>query len=99
MWLLNYQSADGFFEETENATLHQAYFVSDSFDEKSYVVQTAHVLIALEQVMPNLQGDQKIYVATAKQRGLTYLEKCLHEISDAYALSIVSYALALLKVA
>ena len=34
---------------------------------------------------------------TAKQRGLTFLEKCLHEISDAYALSIVTYALALLK--
>ena len=49
--------------------------------------------------MPNLQGDQKIFVATAKQRGLTYLEKCLHEISDAYALSLVSYALAMLKVA
>ena len=47
--------------------------------------------------MPNLQGSQKIHVSTAKQRGLTFLEKCLHEISDAYALSLVTYALALLK--
>ena len=87
----------GFFEEAENGTLHQAYHVFDPFEEKSNVVLTAHVLIALEQVMPNLQGSQKIFVSTAKQRGMTFLEKCLHEIKDDYALSLVTYSLALLK--
>ena len=77
--------------------MHQAYQIFDNTNEKPYISLTAHVLIALEEVMQNLQGSQKVHASTAKQRGLAYLEKCLPEISDDYQLSIVTYALAILK--
>ena len=97
LWLLNYQSQEGYFTEAENGTIHQAYHVNNPKNEKSHILLTAHVLIAIEEVMQNLQGNQRLHAATAKQRGLTYLEKCLPEISDEYELSIVTYALALMK--
>lgn len=95
--MLNYQSTLGYFLEAENGTLHQAYRIIDPNDETSHVTLTAHVLIGLEEASQNLQGSHKLYVATAKQRGLTYLERMLPQIRDAYQLAIVTYALALLK--
>ena len=97
VWLLNYQSDKGYFVEAENGTLHQAYRVQNTGDERSHIALTAHVLIGLEAVVQNLQGGHKLYVATAKQRGLTFLEKVLPQIQDTYQLCLVTYALALLK--
>ena len=39
----------------------------------NFFFHSAHVLIALEEVTDNLQGDHKIYVSTAKQKGLSFL--------------------------
>ena len=89
VWLLNYQSESGYFIEADNGTLHVAHH--------DKVVLTAHVLIALERVLQNVQGNEKLHVATAKQRALTYLEKCLPNIEDIYALCLVTYTMALLK--
>ena len=50
VWLLNYQSEDGYFIEADNGTFHHAYLG----DQK--VALTAHVLIGLEAVLQNLQG-------------------------------------------
>ena len=47
--------------------------------------------------MDNLQGDHKIHVSTAKQKGLSFLERMLPHIKDVYQLCIVSYTLALMK--
>ncbi len=43
------------------------------------------------------QGSEKQYVATAKQRALTFLERMLPKIKNSYELAIVTYALALSK--
>lgn len=95
--MLNYQAESGYFVEADNGTLHQAYRVKDKNDEKSHVALTAHVLIGLEEALHNIQGVHKLYVASAKQRGLAFLERMLAQIDDAYQLCIVTYALALLK--
>lgn len=92
VWLLNFQSASGYWLENENGTVHQAYY-----NDPDNVILTAHVLIALEEVMQNTQGSHKLHIATAKQRGMTFLEKALPQINNSYTLSIVTYALALLK--
>ena len=97
VWLLNYQSEAGYFTEAENGTLHHAYRITDMEDEKCHIALTAHVLIGLEAVLQNLQGGHKLFVATAKQRGLKYLEKILPQIQDTYQLCLVTYTLALLK--
>ena len=95
--MLNFQSYNGHFQEYDNTSSHHAYIVENPFDETSYISLTAHVLIALERVMENLQGDHKLDVATAKQRGMMFLEKILPQIKDIYQLCIVTYTLALLK--
>jgi hypothetical protein len=51
--------------------------------------------ISLEVTAPNLQGDQKKFSASARQRAVRYLERNLPKITDHYELAITAYALAL----
>ncbi len=108
MWLLNYQTSDGSFVETEwyPHPLHKPMDgrsrfptdfqnSADSTEVKRYVALTAHVLISLEVTAPNLQGDQKKFSAAARQRAAKYLERHFHKITDSYELAITAYALAL----
>ncbi len=101
MWLLNYQSEEGAFQETEwyPHPLHKpmdgrSTFVGDEGRLRN-ISLTAHVLISLEVTAPNLQGDQKKYSAAARQRAVRYLERQLPKIHDAYELAITAYALAI----
>ncbi|TRY74425.1 hypothetical protein TCAL_00656 [Tigriopus californicus] len=100
MWLLNYQTPEGAFTETEyyNNPLHKpmdgrSRFVDD-YNTMRNISLTAHVLISLEVTAPNLQGDQKKFSATARQRAVKYLERHLAKIVDSYELAITAYALA-----
>ena len=54
MWILNYQSEEGAFYETEytDTPLHYAMFN----DDKRNISLTAHVLIALAETADKLQG-------------------------------------------
>ena len=52
---------------------HEKNVYVNFFCEIWIYFHSAHVLIALEEVTDNLQGDHKIYVSTAKQKGLSFL--------------------------
>ena len=102
MWLLNYQTEEGSFAETEYYPnpLHtpmdgRSRFYGDSPNTYRNISLTAHVLISLKQTAQNLQGDQKKFSAAARQRAVSYLERNLRKINDAYEMAIVAYALAL----
>ena len=101
MWLLNYQTEDGSFYETEfyPNPLHKPMDGRSRFEadyaEMRNISLTAHVLISLEVTAPNLQGDQKKFSASSRQRAVRYLERNLPKITDHYELAITAYALAL----
>jgi CD109 antigen len=102
MWLLNYQTLEGSFTETEwyPFPLHKpmdgrSLFPDDEPGKMRNVSLTAHVLISLEVTAPNLQGDQKKFSAAARQRAVRYLERMLAKIEDSYELAITAYALAI----
>ena len=63
-------------------------------EDKLNISLTAHVLISLEMTAPNLQGEQKKFSASARQRATKYLERNLPKIRDPYELAITTYALA-----
>ena len=94
MWLINYQSIDGEFRETEfyQNPLHKPM---DKKQEYGYISLTAHVLIALQETAPKLYGDIKKYSSSSRQRAIRFLEKNLPKITDPYDLAIVAYALGL----
>ena len=91
MWLLNYQSEEGAFQETEyfSRPLHYAMFSEDNKN----ISLTAHCLIALTETADKLQGDVKRFSNTGRQRAIKYLEKHLAKITDPYELAITAYAL------
>ncbi len=101
MWLINYQTPEGSFTETEYYPhpLHKPMDGRSRFDDDyadmRNISLTAHVLISLEVTAPNLQGDQKKFSAAARQRAISYLERNLRKIKDSYELAITAYALAL----
>jgi len=96
MWLLNYQNAEGAFSETESIQypLHRGMDGKKNEGMKN-ISLTAHVLISLQETGESLHGKVKRYSALARHRAMTYLEKCLPEITDPYDLAITAYALAL----
>ena len=100
MWLINYQSIEGSFSETEYYPhpLHKPMDgksrLVDDYAEMRNISLTAHVLISLEMTAPNLQGEQKKFSASARQRATKYLERNLPKIRDPYELAITTYALA-----
>ena len=96
MWLLNYQSIDGAFSETEEMhyPMHKGMDGNRTEGMKN-ISLTAHVLITLQETADILQGKVKRYSAEARQRAVAYLEKSLSKISDPYDLAITAYALAL----
>ena len=96
MWLINYQSIDGAFSETEYFPypLHKAMDGNKDGQNRN-ISLTAHVLIALQGSASNLQGEIKKYSATARARAVKYLERNLPKIEDLYDLAITTYALAL----
>ena len=96
MWLLNYQSIDGAFSETEEMhyPMHKGMDGNRTEGMKN-ISLTAHVLITLQETADILQGKVKRYSAEARQRAVAYLEKSLSKISDPYDLAITTYALAL----
>ena len=77
VWLLNFQSYNGHFQEYDNTSLHHAYIVENPFDETSYISLTAHVLIALERVMENLQGNAFNFCAEPQLLGSFSNQTCL----------------------
>ena len=95
MWLLNYQSEEGAFYETEyfDRPLHYAMFSED----KRNISLTAHVLIALTETADKLQGDVKRFSNTGRQRAIKYLERHLPKVTDPYEIAILAYALSLSK--
>ena len=100
MWLINYQTEEGSFVETEYYPhpLHKpmdgrSRFFDDYSDMRN-ISLTAHVLISLEATAANLQGEQKKFSAAARQRAVKYLERNLRKIRDSYELAITAYALA-----
>lgn len=101
MWLINYQTLDGSFAETEfyPHPLHKPMDgrsrFTDDYAAMRNISLTAHVLISLEVTAPNLQGEQKKFSAAARQRAVNYLERNLPKIKDSYELAITAYALAL----
>jgi hypothetical protein len=101
MWLLNFQTEEGSFYETEHYPhpLHKPMDGRSRFDadyaEMRNISLTAHVLISLEVTAPNLQGDQKKFSASARQRAVRYLERNLPKITDHYELAITAYALSM----
>ena len=100
MWLINYQTPDGSFAETEYypQPLHKPMDgrsrFRDDYEPYRNISLTAHVLISLEETAPNMQGDRKKFSAAARQRAISYLERNLRKIEDPYDLAIVAYALA-----
>ena len=58
---------------------------------------TAHVLIAMEETSGVLQGKSKQFVSSGRSRAISYLERNLPTLTDAYELAITTYALALAK--
>ena len=87
MWLINYQTSDGSFAETEYYPnpLHKPMEGKSRLKgENNYVMRnislTAHVLISLEKTATNLQGELQSYAARARQRAGTYLERNLDKI-------------------
>ena len=101
MWLLNYQTEEGSFVETEHYPhpLHKPMDGRSRFDgdyaDMRNISLTAHVLISLESTAPNLQGEQKKFSASARQRAVRYLERNLPKITDHYELAITAYALSM----
>jgi len=102
MWILNYQTEEGSFVETEYYPhpLHKpmdgrSLFPGDEPGKMRNISLTAHVLISLEVAAPNLQGEQKKYSAAARQRAVRYLERMLAKMEDSYELAITAYALAI----
>jgi CD109 antigen len=101
MWLLNYQTKEGAFSETEfyHSPLHKpmdgrSRFKGEDPNVLRNISLTAHVLISLEVTAKNLQGDQKKFSAAARQRAIRYLERNLPKINDEYEIAVVAYALA-----
>merc|ERR1719369_1190498 len=96
MWLINYQTADGAFQETSNfETPHHFPMQGRNIDNVTINISlTAHVLIALDKVAPLLTGNVKKYCSTSRHRAMKYLERNLARIYDPYELSITAYALA-----
>ena len=88
MWLINYQTSDGSFSETEfyPTPLHKPMEgksrLRDEFDENRLrnISLTAHVLISLEKTATNLQGELQSFAARARQRAGTYLERNIDKI-------------------
>lgn len=87
MWLINYQTSDGSFSETEYYPnpLHKPMEGKSRLKgEANYVMRnislTAHVLISLEKTATNLQGELQSFAARARQRAGTYLERNLDKI-------------------
>ena len=90
MWLINYQTSDGSFSETEwyPRPLHKpmegkSRFKGD-YETMRNISLTAHVLISLEKTAPNLQGELQSYSARARQRAVSYLERNLDKIQVKY---------------
>jgi len=96
MWMINYQSVDGAFQESSHfETPHHFPMSSTTHDNiTSNIPLTAHVLIALDKVAPLLTGNVKKYCSTSRHRAMKYLERNLARIYDPYELSITAYALA-----
>ena len=90
MWLINYQTSDGSFLETEwyPNPLHKPMEGKSRFRGDYEVMRnislTAHVLISLEKTAPNLQGELQSYSARARQRAVSYLERNLDKIQVKY---------------
>ena len=100
MWLLNYQTQDGAFVETEHhpIPIHMAMApkTGDSLSNlTSHVPLTAHVLLTLHKIAPTLTGRTKKYASTGRLRAMRYLERALARITEPYDLAITAYALAL----
>jgi CD109 antigen len=95
MWLINYQSIDGEFFETEHYTSNPLHKPMGKSKDGSYISLTAHVLIALQETAPKLYGDMKKFSSSARQRARRFLERNLPKVTDSYDLAIVSYALVL----
>ncbi|TRY72565.1 hypothetical protein TCAL_06513 [Tigriopus californicus] len=100
LWVLNYQSAEGAFFETQeyqDAPLHKVMTPIVNQNVSIHAPLTALVLIMLEDTSSIVQGNGKQYSASARQRATLYLERNLPLITDGYAIAIVTYALALSK--
>ena len=86
MWLINYQTSDGSFSETEyypnplHKPMEGKSRLRGEFEVMRNISLTAHVLISLEKTAGNLQGELQSYAARARQRAGTYLERNLDKI-------------------
>ena len=92
MWLINYQTSEGSFSETEYYPnpLHKPMedYINPLHDSRSKgdyktmrnISLTAHVLISLEKTAPNIQGELQSYSARARQRAVSYLERNIDKI-------------------
>ncbi|XP_022237429.1 CD109 antigen-like [Limulus polyphemus] len=100
-WLLNYQSPDGAFYETDlfpydrkmNLTTER---IGDIVRHRN-ISLTAHVLITLSEVK-DLSGELGARASTSRTAAQRYLEKTIHIIKsyeDPFELAIVAYALTL----
>lgn len=93
MWLINYQTPNGEFIETEHYTDNPLHVPMRTKNRTGNVALTAHVLIALQEIAPKLYGEIKKFSSTSRQRARQFLERNLPKITDPYDLAIVSYAL------
>ena len=86
MWLINYQTSDGSFSETEfypyplHKPMEGKSRLRGDYQVMRNISLTAHVLISLEKTAENLQGELQSYAARARQRAGTYLERNIDKI-------------------
>nr|BAR45622.1 macroglobulin complement-related 1 [Ammothea sp. RS-2014] len=102
-WLADHQTDYGAFHEasihTYDRKMNLTSDLSHDYERFRNISLTAHVLITLDEVK-NMPGRVGAKVATAKTNAVRYLETMLNIIEkfdDPYEISIVSYALTLMR--
>ncbi|XP_022254489.1 CD109 antigen-like isoform X3 [Limulus polyphemus] len=100
-WLLNYQSPDGSFTETDPINFgNKMKLKSERLDDmasRKKISLTAYVLITLVEVK-NLGGQLGARAITSRTAAQRYLERTLHVVKnydDPFVLAIVTFALTL----
>ncbi|GLH03267.1 Uncharacterized protein GBIM_09200 [Gryllus bimaculatus] len=95
-WLLQFQSTEGYFNETEHYYLPMdPKMRMVSGNSSSPVTLTAHVLISLYEVSQHVHGALKTTAYSATLQAASYLEHMLSQLTDPYAIAITAYALTL----
>ncbi|KAB7495813.1 Antigen, partial [Armadillidium nasatum] len=87
-FILQYQTDQGSFQETDEY-IHP---LDPKVDPRN-ISLTAHIVIALADIMTYLEGDLQRVANLAHQRAVKYLEHVLSTLTDPYDLAVVTWAL------